>query len=176
MTGLSTPEGVAVLPDGSYVYVANFGSMDVSVIRTSDNTIVATVAVGVDPKGVAVTPVTGSDVYVANSFNGTVSVIRTSDNTVVATVTVSLAPVGVAVTLDGSEVYVTNNGSTTVSVIRTSDNTVIATVTGLSNPVGIAITPCPPQGGFRSEKELRKQPKAKLHPRPAPTRKLKKKL
>jgi YVTN family beta-propeller protein len=83
--------------DGAFAYVTNDGSDNVSVIRTSDNTVVATVAVGRAPVGVAVTS-DGALVYVANEFSDNVSVIRTSDNTVVATVAVGTFPVGVAVT------------------------------------------------------------------------------
>ena len=37
-------------------YVANYGSDNVSVIDTSNNTVVATVPVGSNPYGVAITP------------------------------------------------------------------------------------------------------------------------
>ena len=50
-------------PDGARVYVANFGSGTVSVIATATNAVEATVAVGDDPVGVAVTP-DGARVYV----------------------------------------------------------------------------------------------------------------
>jgi YVTN family beta-propeller protein len=43
------PRGVAVTPDGKFVYVANSGSNVVSVIATASNTVVATVAVGPNP-------------------------------------------------------------------------------------------------------------------------------
>jgi YVTN family beta-propeller protein len=39
------PSGVAVVPDGAYVFVANSGSNNVSIIQTSDNTVVVTVDV-----------------------------------------------------------------------------------------------------------------------------------
>jgi len=72
------PVGLTVTPDGSYVYVANrrhnFANGTVSVIRTSDNTVVDTISVGHWPYGVAVTP-DGSNVYVANYDDDTVSVI-----------------------------------------------------------------------------------------------------
>jgi YVTN family beta-propeller protein len=45
----SRPEGVAVTPDGSKVYVANEGSGSVSVIATASNTVTATIAVGSGP-------------------------------------------------------------------------------------------------------------------------------
>jgi YVTN family beta-propeller protein len=93
--------------DGAFAYVTNAGSDNVSVIRTSDNTVVATVAVGDLPFGVAVTP-DGALVYVANARSKNVSVIRTADNTVVATVAVGFDPFGVAVTPDGAFAYVAN--------------------------------------------------------------------
>ena len=84
------PNGVAVTPDGKHVYVANFESLDVSVIDTATDTVVATVAT-VEPKWIAVTP-DGKHVYVPNYASGTVSVIDTATNTVVATVKVAGFP------------------------------------------------------------------------------------
>lgn len=128
---------------GVYAYVANTIDNTVAVIRTSDNTIVATVPVGNTPFAVAATP-DGSKVYVADRFLGhTVSVIQTSDNTVIATV-----PIGtgnglgvIAITPHGDKAYVTNSSDNTVSVIRTSDNTVVATIPVGFAPEGVAITP-----------------------------------
>lgn len=45
----SLPEGVAVTPDGGFVYVANLDSDNVSVIDTSTNTVTDTVSVGDGP-------------------------------------------------------------------------------------------------------------------------------
>ncbi|MEX0999561.1 MAG: IPTL-CTERM sorting domain-containing protein [Thermodesulfobacteriota bacterium] len=85
------PTGVAVTPDGMFVYVNNSNDGTVSVIRTSTNTVVDTVPVGMAPEGVAVTP-DGMFVYVADFDDDTVSVIRTSTNTVVDTVPVWYTP------------------------------------------------------------------------------------
>jgi len=68
----ASPTGVAVTPDGSHVYVTNFGAATVSVIDTTTNTVVATIPVGVNPSGVAATD---RNVYVANFGSNTVSVI-----------------------------------------------------------------------------------------------------
>jgi YVTN family beta-propeller protein len=65
-------------------YITNFNSNTVSVIDTSDDTLVATVNVGSSPLGVAV-KADGTRVYVANNGDNTVSVIDVSNNTVVAT-------------------------------------------------------------------------------------------
>ncbi len=83
----TNPSGVAVSPDGSKVYVANYGNSNISVIDTSNNTVTATVPVGVYPAGVAVNP-TGNGLWRASAyienvaFNSTLSVIDTSNNTV----------------------------------------------------------------------------------------------
>jgi YVTN family beta-propeller protein len=103
------------------VYVANYEADTVSVIQTSDNTVVDTVSVGDFPVGVSVTP-DGSHVYVVNMNDDTVSVIRTSDNTVVDTVYTGEVPWGVAVSPDGSRVYVPNWYHDTVSVIGFGTN------------------------------------------------------
>jgi YVTN family beta-propeller protein len=55
------------------------------VIARSGNTVVATVPVGINPIGVAVTP-DGKHAYVAIDSSNTVSVIRTATNTVVANI------------------------------------------------------------------------------------------
>ncbi|HEU4785823.1 MAG TPA: hypothetical protein VFS57_00390, partial [Gemmatimonadaceae bacterium] len=91
-----------VSPDGSRVYVTNFGSGTVSVISTSTNSVVATVAVGVAPIAVAVAP-DGSLVYVGNIdgdlgyHNGSVSVIAANTNAVVATLATNPYPLSIAI-------------------------------------------------------------------------------
>jgi YVTN family beta-propeller protein len=57
----------------------------VSVIDTATNTVTGLpIAVGILPRGVAVTP-DGSEVYVTNTGSNTMSVIDTATNTVVGT-------------------------------------------------------------------------------------------
>ena len=110
----------------------------VSVIATATNTVVATIGVGNNPFGVAVTP-DGTHAYVtANITFGSsqVSVIRTATNTVVKTIPVGTSPFGVAVTPDGTKVYVANSGSNNVSVIARPANTVVATVPVGTGPAG----------------------------------------
>lgn len=110
-----------------FAYIANAFSNTVSVLDTATNVIVATVPVGIAPRGVAVTP-TGDFVYITNANSETVSVIATNTNTVVATIRVGATPWGVAVTPEGAFVYVTNALSHTTAVIATATNTVVATI------------------------------------------------
>ena len=135
------PEGVAVSPDGTKVYVTNSGDNNVSVIDTATNLVTATVNVGSDPFGVAISP-DGTKVYVTNSpLDRTVSVIDTATNTITATVNVGYYPKGVAVSPDGTKVYVTNSGDNNVSVIDTATNLVTATVNVGHPTFGIVVTP-----------------------------------
>ena len=91
----SGPEGVAVTPDGTRLYVANDGGA-VWVINTSNNSVVAKVTVGGDPYGVAITP-DGTRVYVTEDNGAAVSAIDTSSNTVIAKIIVPAIPSGVAI-------------------------------------------------------------------------------
>jgi YVTN family beta-propeller protein len=72
-------------------YVTNRNSNTVSVLDTATNTVSATVPVGSQPIGVAVSP-NGAFVYVANLVSNTVSVIDVATNTVSATVPVGSEP------------------------------------------------------------------------------------
>ena len=126
------PHGIAVTPNGQYLYVTNFygnnpPSNRVWVINTATNTIVQTIAVGSFPHGIALNA-SGTRAYVANAFSNDVSVIDTVANAVVATIPVGAVPHGVAVSPDGALVYVTNYDSGTVSAINATTNTVTATI------------------------------------------------
>ncbi len=66
----STPELLAVTPDGAFVYVTNAGDGTVSVIATSTNTVVATVPVGPNPFGIAIANLsTPFAVFVLDNLN-----------------------------------------------------------------------------------------------------------
>ena len=85
VTGLSTPNGIALTPNGAYVYVtnavvANGGNGAVSVINTATNTVDETLTVGMNAYGVAIAP-NGEYAYVTNFDDGTVSVISTGADT-----------------------------------------------------------------------------------------------
>lgn len=128
-TGMAT--GIAVSPDGAYVYVAHEVPVGVvRVVRTSDLETVAKVTVGNGPFGIAVSP-DGKTIYAANLGtvigDETVSVIRTSDWTVTDTITVGKVPVGIAVSPDGRQVLTANRMSNTVSVIDAATRQVIDT-------------------------------------------------
>jgi YVTN family beta-propeller protein len=141
------PKGVAVNPVKPILYVTCLTpSSDglVTVFDTTTHNNIASVSVGDNPIGVAVTH-DGTKVYVANygkfpDYKGIVSVIDTATNNVTANVTVGKGPTGVTVTPDGTKVYVTNSASNTTSVIDTATNNVTYVPVGV-NPIGVAVTP-----------------------------------
>ena len=62
-----------------------------TVINAINNTVVATIPVGLQPQGIDVHP-DGSTVYVANRDSNSISVINTNSNTVIDTIAVGTAP------------------------------------------------------------------------------------
>jgi YVTN family beta-propeller protein len=141
---------VAITPDGTRLYVTNFGEhadvgipgTTVSVIDTEINAVIATIpGLGPNPTGLAVTP-DGKRVYVSNELALTVSVIDTATNTIIGPpIPVGIVPASVTITPDGRRAYVTNLVVGTVSVIDTETNTVIATIKVGEQPLGSAVTP-----------------------------------
>lgn len=143
----NTPYYTVVTPDGAHVYVANVVDKTVSVIQTSDNTVIATVnvpAFGLGPTDLAITP-DGLNVYCLNYGDGTTgtscSVIRVSDNTVVATVPCGVNPLWISVAPNSAHVYITDN-SDRVTVIETTGFTSTDITSGLGgqSPYDVAVT------------------------------------
>jgi YVTN family beta-propeller protein/VCBS repeat-containing protein len=139
------PEGVAVTPNGSTVYVVNNGDPEtggsVSVIDTATNTVIKTIPVGQLPITLAINP-NGYFVYVDNTGSQTVSVIFTPTNTVAVTIPVTVSG-GIAISPTGSPLYVPSEFSESVTEINTATNTVVGTIpiaTG-DDPLDVAINP-----------------------------------
>jgi len=128
----------------AFIYTANNNGPvgTVTVINVQTKAVIATINVGNNPVGLAVTP-DGKFVYVTNSAGDSVSVIATVTNTVIATpaLAVGAGPDAVAITPDGISAYVTNYSNGTVSVITVATNVVAATLAVGAHPDAIVITP-----------------------------------
>jgi YVTN family beta-propeller protein len=112
------------------------------VINVSTNKVIANIAVGLYPYGVAYDPSNGY-VYVTNEGSNNVSVINVSTNKVIANIAVGYAqvgpgPQGAAYDPSNGYVYVTDGGSDEVSVINGSTNKVIANIAVEYGPRGAA--------------------------------------
>lgn len=71
-------------PNGSKIYVANYGGNSVVVINTQNDQVIANIPVGNGPAGIAFNS-TGSKAYVTNSFSNTMSIIDVATNSVTST-------------------------------------------------------------------------------------------
>jgi YVTN family beta-propeller protein len=90
------PVGLAVSPDGRWIYVANGNANVVSVIDANRNAVFGRIKVGRRPWGIAVSR-DGRTLHTADGLSDQISVIDTRTRTVRATVRVGRQPWGVAV-------------------------------------------------------------------------------
>ncbi len=116
---------------GTKLYMPNGLNQAVSVIDTTNNTVVDTIPIGNTPSYLTTF---GVKVYSSNTQNDNVSVIDTTNNTVVATIPVGNFPQ--LITTLGTNVYVINSFDETVSVIDTTTDTVVATLPVGDDPSG----------------------------------------
>ncbi|MFN8060553.1 MAG: hypothetical protein U0Q12_15465 [Vicinamibacterales bacterium] len=99
------PASVAINPNPAVLkaYVANAADGTVSVVDLLTLTVTKTIAVGVEPSAIAMSP-NGTRAYVANSASNTVSVLNAATDVLLTTIDVSsvgTAPRAIAVTNDG---------------------------------------------------------------------------
>ncbi|MFO0983887.1 MAG: hypothetical protein U1E76_19550 [Planctomycetota bacterium] len=100
----SDPRGVAVMPDGSKVYVANANGGKVAVVSLGNRAVLTKIKVGSEPRALVLTP-NGSRLFVANELSDSVSVIDTKTDKVITTIDIPADsgshPRALAVTNDG---------------------------------------------------------------------------
>jgi cAMP phosphodiesterase len=153
----STPNGIAVTPDGHYLYVALTTTNQFAVIDTITNQAIEGSPFSfpssiscVSPVVVVGIPFPSNEIYFACDGNSktspAVAVISTDNKTGIASI--SLQASSMALTPDGKQVYVTLAGTGQFAVIDTSTN---AQITGspfsfpkgvtCTTPQGVAITP-----------------------------------
>jgi DNA-binding beta-propeller fold protein YncE len=143
---------IALTSDETRLVVVNREADSVSIIQVKDangndvNTKLAEIAVGQEPRCVAVHP-TDRAAYVTNGITGTVSVVDLVLGREVQQIQVGTEPRGCALTPDGSLLYVANHTDGTVSILVTSNplNPILDGAVQVGrNPTAIAITD---QGG-----------------------------
>jgi YVTN family beta-propeller protein len=131
------PISMAVDPTGTFAYVANSGSSDVSMYSINTTTGILTsiglIDAGTNPSSVAVDP-TGKFAYVTNSGSNDVSMytINTTTGalTLIGTIAAGSTPTSIAIHPSGKFAYVTNSASNDVSVYSIDPATGALTFTG----------------------------------------------
>jgi YVTN family beta-propeller protein len=138
------PEGLAVSPDGSQVWVADTGPQTglpslgaISVVSTATDKVTATLKLSVtDPRQIAFSP-SGGTAYVTTSVG--VLVYNTASDRLVTLIPGLGDPEGVTVAPNGT-VYVTNTEQNVVDVISAATNRVTRTIAVGQLPWQMAIT------------------------------------
>jgi YVTN family beta-propeller protein len=138
------PEGVAVTPDGSQVWVADTGPETggqslggITVVSAATDTVTASLSLSGDPREIAFSP-NGRTAYVTTGAG--LLVINTASLRVVTTITGLGNPQDVAVSPDGRTVYVTNTVHGLVDVISAATNTVTGTIKVGQLPWGLVLS------------------------------------
>ncbi|MFF5075549.1 CARDB domain-containing protein [Actinoplanes sp. NPDC000266] len=116
------------------------GQGTVSVVDTTDNSVIGTIPGGDGPLNIAIAP-DAKTAYVSQWSTNLLSKIDLTTNTVVKTITVGNGPRQVDFANDGQKLYVANSNSGTVSVINTATDAVSKTITVGSQPMGVYIAP-----------------------------------
>lgn len=129
---------------GPRLYITNVLSGTVSVVSTATNAVTNTIAVGQQPRGIAVSP-NGAAAYVTNFADDTVSVIDTAANTVAVTIALRTGrekkgPLGAAFAPDGTKAYIVNGLESTVSVVNAATWSVTATMPVGKEPQAIVLS------------------------------------
>jgi YVTN family beta-propeller protein len=139
--GPSKSSTIALSDDGKLVVMVNPEADNVTVFKTADNTVSATVTTGKEPSSVVIAP-DGVTAYVANRADATVVKITgldTATPTVSAPVNVGSEPTGIALSPTGAKLYVAEWAESRVSVIDTKTMSAGASV-AVKNPRGLAVT------------------------------------
>ncbi len=147
------PHGVSITPNFKYVIVSNSLSDNVTVIQTSDNSIVKTIPISetvpalpvgyayqYEPYQSVITP-DNNFAYVTCRKSGEVRVIDLNLLKVIDSIKVGTFPLIPAITPDGATVFVTNRNTNSVSAIKTSTRTVDYTIADIGiEPHGAAVS------------------------------------
>jgi len=141
----SNPQGIALSPDGSQLYVSNKGDSNIVVIDTASRQIVGSPIP--TPAGETTLLFTrdGSKVYAApldfgNAIPDSVTVIDAQSQQVLGGIQVGSGAYGMEVSLDNSKLYVCNYDDNSLSVIDVANDTVMDTVPLNASPYGVNFT------------------------------------
>ena len=144
VSGLNNPNGVAIDPSSTYIYVVNNGYGTISKIDVVTRSIVSASWVSglSNPIGLVIDS-TGTYIYVTNSGDNSISKIEISTGVVVNPnwVTGLNFPFALVIDQTGTYMYVTNSNGNSISQIEISTGVVVnpSFVTGLNNPTGMVI-------------------------------------
>ena len=126
---------MAILPDGRKLYAVDKQNNSLSVFDLAQERLIKIVPVGIDPRGVAVSP-DGKIVCVAN--HDTLSIIQVSTDSVVATIQVAPSPNAIIFSPDSKNAYVIHPSEGSLSLVDVEGKAVVDTLAvGTSPQLGV---------------------------------------
>ncbi len=134
---------IAITAEGDTLLVVNPDSNSLSLVDLGTLITVTEIPVGLDPRTVAVAPLTdddGSRAYVANRGSDSVSVVDLDTRTVIAEVAVGDRPYGIVVSPDAARLYVAEQGVDRVRFLDTASLSTLAVLSTHDRPSGLAIS------------------------------------
>jgi len=134
------PQGLALSPDGRFLYIAQSLDNAVLVLSASDFSVQKSIATAGAPTDIAVSP-DGELLYV--TCRDFIEIIRTGDDTIQELISDVREPAGLALTPDGRRLFVTSASQGTLTVINTRDLT-LSDVIDLGSdfgPSGVRVAP-----------------------------------
>ena len=134
---------ITITTDGDTLLVVNPDSNSLSLVDLGTLVAVTEIPVGLDPRTVAVAPLTDDDggrAYVANRGSDSVSVVDLDTRTVIAEVAVGDRPYGVVVSPDATRLYVAEQGVDQVRIVDTASLSTLAVLPTQDRPSGLAIS------------------------------------
>ena len=136
--GRHSSSAIAITADGTTLLVVNPDSNSLTLVDAASHVVVAELAVGVDPRTVAVDDV-GQRAYVANRGSDSVSVVDLATNQVVTQVSVGRQPYGVVVSPDGDWLCVAEQGADQVRVLDAATLASLSVHPTTDRPSGLAL-------------------------------------
>ncbi|REE92868.1 YVTN family beta-propeller protein [Paenibacillus taihuensis] len=130
---------IVASPDGKLLYVANGDTNTVSVVDAAERKVVKEIAVGKEPRELAVSK-DGKTLYVTCRYAGSVEWVDVDEGRVIGTAKPGIEPFGIVASPDGGRLYVSNYRSGTVSVIDAATRKVLQQVKAGDNPRALALT------------------------------------
>jgi YVTN family beta-propeller protein len=132
ITTLANPWGIAISPDGAYVYVAEAGG-NLQKISTSNDTVVTSVVLSGALRDIETSP-DGTLLYVCNYGGGSLVKVNASDLSVNSSLSMT-PPTFVSISPDGSIAYVGLYVTSSANLLKvsTANMTLTTTITGFSS-------------------------------------------
>lgn len=125
---------IALSADQRFVWVVNPRDDSVSVIRTANNTVIATIATGDEPRGVALDP-NNKFAFVANAAGNTVTIIKITNPSEInfsavieRNITTGAEPWDIVMSPNGQRVFVANSAQDTITVINVITRQIIGQI------------------------------------------------